>query len=66
MLGYKENHGLIFPAVPAPTLLFLYIRDLALPRRSNFLRLSSQSYLLLTRNHTQPRSINSPKSYAVS
>ncbi|KAL2177202.1 uncharacterized protein P884DRAFT_244232 [Thermothelomyces heterothallicus CBS 202.75] len=31
MLGYKENHGLDFPAVPAPPLLFLYIRDLALP-----------------------------------
>ena len=32
MLGYKENHGLEFPAIPAPPLLFLYIRDLALPR----------------------------------
>ncbi|KAL2159828.1 hypothetical protein VTH06DRAFT_1961 [Thermothelomyces fergusii] len=31
MLGYKDNHGLEFPAVPAPPLLFLYIRDLALP-----------------------------------
>ncbi|KAK4236632.1 hypothetical protein C8A03DRAFT_45397 [Achaetomium macrosporum] len=31
MMGYKENHGLIFPAVQAPPLLFLYIRDLALP-----------------------------------
>ncbi|KAL2259704.1 hypothetical protein VTK26DRAFT_6517 [Humicola hyalothermophila] len=31
MLGYKENHGLVFPGVPAPPLLFLHIRDLALP-----------------------------------
>ncbi|KAL2021943.1 hypothetical protein VTK56DRAFT_6362 [Thermocarpiscus australiensis] len=31
MLGYKENHGLVFPAIPAPPLLFLYVRDLALP-----------------------------------
>ncbi|GAB1318802.1 Polymerase i core factor subunit [Madurella fahalii] len=31
MLGYKENHGLVFPAIPVPPLLFLYIRDLALP-----------------------------------
>ncbi|KAK4130769.1 hypothetical protein BT67DRAFT_445392 [Trichocladium antarcticum] len=31
MLGYKENHGLVFPAIPAPPLLFLHIRDLALP-----------------------------------
>lgn len=33
MLGYKENHGLEFPAIPAPPLSFLYIRDLALPRK---------------------------------
>ncbi|KAK0735872.1 hypothetical protein B0T21DRAFT_402503 [Apiosordaria backusii] len=31
MTGYKENHGLIFPAVPAPPLLFLHVKDLALP-----------------------------------
>ncbi|KAH6635468.1 hypothetical protein B0J18DRAFT_48506 [Chaetomium sp. MPI-SDFR-AT-0129] len=31
MLGYKENHGLVFPAIPASPLLFLYIQDLALP-----------------------------------
>ncbi|KAK3905449.1 hypothetical protein C8A05DRAFT_41616 [Staphylotrichum tortipilum] len=31
MLGYKENHGLEFPAIPVPPLSFLYIRDLALP-----------------------------------
>ncbi|KAK4100825.1 hypothetical protein N658DRAFT_450300 [Parathielavia hyrcaniae] len=31
MLGYEENHGLVFPAIPAAPLLFLYVRDLALP-----------------------------------
>ncbi|KAK4181877.1 hypothetical protein QBC36DRAFT_226318 [Triangularia setosa] len=31
LTGYKENHGLIFPTVPAPPLLFLHIKDLALP-----------------------------------
>lgn len=31
LIGYKENHGLIFPAVAAPPLLFLSIKDLALP-----------------------------------
>ncbi|AEO67016.1 uncharacterized protein THITE_2115709 [Thermothielavioides terrestris NRRL 8126] len=31
MLGYQENHGLVFPAIPASPLRFLYIRDLALP-----------------------------------
>ncbi|KAK0671067.1 hypothetical protein QBC41DRAFT_271043 [Cercophora samala] len=31
LIGYKENHGLIFPAVTAPPLLFLSIKDLALP-----------------------------------
>jgi RNA polymerase I-specific transcription initiation factor RRN7 len=35
MLGYKENHGLVFPAIPAPPLLFLYVRDMALPRTLN-------------------------------
>ena len=38
MLGYKENHGLEFPAIPAPPLLFLYIRDLALPRMLSAIR----------------------------
>lgn len=33
MLGYKENHGVVLPTVPAPPLLFLYIQDLALPRK---------------------------------
>lgn len=32
IIGYKENHGLEFPSVPAAPLLFLHIRDLALPR----------------------------------
>ncbi|KAK4166005.1 putative ribosomal protein [Cladorrhinum sp. PSN259] len=31
MLGYKENHGMEFPTIPAPPLLYLYLRDLALP-----------------------------------
>ncbi|KAK4204110.1 putative ribosomal protein [Triangularia verruculosa] len=31
MTGYKENYGLVFPVVPAPPLLFLHIKDLALP-----------------------------------
>ncbi|KAK4156227.1 hypothetical protein C8A00DRAFT_30925 [Chaetomidium leptoderma] len=31
MLGYQENHGMVFPAIPAPPLLFLYLKDLALP-----------------------------------
>jgi RNA polymerase I-specific transcription initiation factor RRN7 len=33
MLGYGENHGLVFPAIPAAPLLFLYVRELALPRK---------------------------------
>ncbi|KAL2267508.1 hypothetical protein VTJ83DRAFT_4785 [Remersonia thermophila] len=31
MLGYEENHGLVFPAIPTPPTLFLYVRDMALP-----------------------------------
>ncbi|KAK4465281.1 putative ribosomal protein [Cladorrhinum samala] len=31
MLGYKENHGMVFPPIPASPLLFLYLKDLALP-----------------------------------
>ncbi|KAL1835907.1 hypothetical protein VTJ49DRAFT_5898 [Mycothermus thermophilus] len=31
MLGYEENHGLVFPAIPTPSTLFLYTRDIALP-----------------------------------
>ncbi|KAK4193922.1 putative ribosomal protein [Podospora australis] len=31
MIGYQENHGLGFPSIPAPPLLFVHIRDLALP-----------------------------------
>jgi RNA polymerase I-specific transcription initiation factor RRN7 len=41
MLGYKENHGLVFPAIPAPPLLFLYVRDMALPR--TFLKMTIDS-----------------------
>mgnify|MGYP006976734284 CR=1 FL=1 len=32
MLGYKENHGLVFPEISTSPMLFLHIRDLALPR----------------------------------
>jgi RNA polymerase I-specific transcription initiation factor RRN7 len=44
MLGYQENHGLEFPAIPAPPLLFLYIRDLALPRKSATLQICPGGY----------------------
>ncbi|KAK4231292.1 putative ribosomal protein [Podospora fimiseda] len=31
MLGYKENHGMEFPTIRPAPLLWLYVRDLALP-----------------------------------
>jgi hypothetical protein len=35
MLGYKKNYGLVFPALPVPPLLLLWLKDLALPRKSH-------------------------------
>ena len=32
ILGYRINHGLTFPEIPASPLLLRYIKDLALPR----------------------------------
>lgn len=31
MLSYKENHGMVFPPIPDPPLLLVWVKDLALP-----------------------------------
>ncbi|KAK4145887.1 uncharacterized protein C8A04DRAFT_35448 [Dichotomopilus funicola] len=60
MLGYKENHALVFPAIPAPPLLFSYIQDLALPPEihsfsQKLCRLSKLSFSFPTQETTHKR-----------
>ncbi|KAH6856757.1 hypothetical protein B0I37DRAFT_426180 [Chaetomium sp. MPI-CAGE-AT-0009] len=61
MLRYKENHGLEFPAIPAPPLLFLYIRDLALPPEVH--PFAQKTYGLLDMSLAFPTRRPTPKRY---
>ncbi|KAL2200398.1 putative ribosomal protein [Corynascus similis CBS 632.67] len=61
MLGYRENHGLEFPAVPASPLLYLYIRDLALPPEVH--SFAQRTHHLLDMRYSFPARNPAPKRY---
>ncbi|KAK4126342.1 hypothetical protein N657DRAFT_568983 [Parathielavia appendiculata] len=62
MLGYEENHGLVFPAIPAAPLLFLYVRDLALPPEVHPV---AQKICRLDMSFSFPTRGHSPKRYSI-